>query len=56
MTSRMPKRARYPLFVAGLAVTLFGSLAAYFGNAGVSATGGVVGIGFLLMILSVAIR
>ncbi|MCL4356036.1 MAG: hypothetical protein JRM79_01705 [Nitrososphaerota archaeon] len=55
MASRVP-RARYPLFVAGLAIMLFGSLAAYFGNAGVSATGGIVGVGFLLMILSVTIR
>ena len=52
----MPKKARFPVFAAGLAVMLLGGLAAYFGNAGVSATGGVVGVGFLLMMVSVLIR
>lgn len=56
MNHWMPKRARYPVFVVGLAVTLFGSLAAHLGNAGAPVTGALVGVGFLLMVLSVAIR
>ncbi len=56
MAPRMPKRARYPVFVVGLAVTLFGGLAAHLGSTGAPATGAVVGVGFLLMVLSVAIR
>ncbi|MDG6913807.1 MAG: hypothetical protein JRN34_04495 [Nitrososphaerota archaeon] len=52
----MPKRARYPVFVTGLALMLFGGLAAYIGGTGALATGGAVGVGYLLMVLAVAIR
>jgi len=52
----MPKRARYPLFIIGLAILLLGSIASNSAGAGTSLIGIVVTLGFLVMILSVAIR
>ncbi|MGP8125266.1 MAG: hypothetical protein ACLQEQ_05265 [Nitrososphaerales archaeon] len=53
---RMPKGARYPLFIIGLAILLVGSIASNAAGAGASLIGAVVLVGFVLMILSVAIK
>ena len=53
---RMPKRARYPLFILGLAVLLLGSIASNSTGAGATQTASIVLVGFLLMIISVAIK
>jgi len=53
---RMPKRARYPLFILGLAVLLIGSIASNSTGAGATQTASIVLVGFLLMIISVAIK
>ena len=52
----MPKRARYPLFILGLAVLLLGSIASNSTGAGATQTASIVLVGFLLMIISVAIK
>jgi hypothetical protein len=52
----MPKKARYPLFIIGLAIIIFGSIVANFENAGASSIGAIVFVGFAVLILSVAIR
>ncbi len=52
----MPKGARYPLFIIGLAILLVGSIASNAAGAGASLIGAVVLVGFVLMILSVAIK
>ena len=52
----MPKKARYPLFVIGLAIMLIGSIAANSEGAGASDIAAIVIVGFVFLILSVAIR
>jgi uncharacterized membrane protein len=52
---RMPKKARYPLFIIGLAIIILGSIVANFKGAGASSIGVIVLVGFALLILSVAI-
>ncbi len=52
----MPKRARYPLFLIGLAVILVGSIEAHSLGAGVPALATIIAAGFALLLLSVAIR
>jgi len=51
----MPKRARYPLFIIGLAIMLIGSIALKSVNAGADSFAGVVLVGFVFLILSVGI-
>ncbi len=53
---RMPKSARYPLFLLGLVVILVGSIEANSLGAGISALVAIVATGFALLVLSVAIR
>lgn len=53
---RMPKRARYPLFLAGLVVLVLGSLIENAEKAPISAFEATAVIGFAMLILSVAIR
>jgi hypothetical protein len=53
---RMPKKARYPLFLIGLAIILLGSIGANSTGAGASSIGAIVLVGFALLILSVAIK
>jgi hypothetical protein len=53
---RMPKKARYPLFLIGLAIILLGSIGANSIGAGASSIGAIVLVGFALLILSVAIK
>ena len=53
---RMPKKARYPLFIIGLAIMLIGSIGANSVGAGAQTTAVVVLLGFVLLILSVAIK
>ena len=53
---RMPKGARYPLFLIGLAVILLGSIEANSVGAAPATIGAIVLIGFAFLILSVAIR
>ena len=52
----MPKKARYPLFLIGLAIILLGSIEVNSTGAGASSIGVVVFVGFALLILSVAIK
>jgi hypothetical protein len=52
----MPKRARYPLFLSGLAVIIAGSIFLSYQGAGTGAIAALVAFGFLLLFLSVAIR
>jgi len=51
----MPKKARYPLFIVGLAIILVGSLVLNSVNAGADSIAGAVLVGFALLILSVGI-
>ncbi|MDA4120973.1 MAG: hypothetical protein OK404_01030 [Thaumarchaeota archaeon] len=53
---RMPKRARYPLFLLGLAIILFGGVAANTKGASPYAEAGVVAAGFVFLLLSVVVR
>lgn len=52
----MPKRARYPLFLAGLVVLVLGSLIENAEKAPISTFEATAVIGFAMLILSVAIR
>ena len=51
----MPKKARYPLFIVGLAIILIGSIGSNSVGAGAPIIGGFVLVGFALLVLSVAI-
>ena len=53
---RMPKRLRYPLFLAGLAILVLGSLIENAEKASVSAYETTAIVGFALLLVSVAIR
>lgn len=53
---RMPKRARFPLFLAGLAVMLVGGVLAESQKAAPSSIAAVAAVGFLLLVLSVVFR
>jgi hypothetical protein len=53
---RMPKRARFPLFLMGLLLMLVGGLAAQAFNEGLGVTSSVVGAGFCLILSSVLFR
>jgi hypothetical protein len=50
---RMPKRARYPLFLVGLLIILLGGLAANSIKAPQAEITAIVFIGFLFLIVSV---
>jgi hypothetical protein len=52
----MPKRARYPLFLLGLAVILLGGIAANMGGANPTTLAGVVFTGFALLVLAVLFK
>ena len=52
---RMPKKARYPLFIVGLAIILVGSLALNSAKAGADPIAGAVLVGFAFLMLSVGI-
>lgn len=53
---RMPKIARFPLFILGLAIIIFGSLGLNAASAGASIIAVDVLVGFVFLILSVAIN
>jgi hypothetical protein len=53
---RMPKKARYPLFILGLVIIILGSIVTNFESAGASSIGAVVLVGFAFLILSVLIK
>ena len=53
---RMPKRARYPLFLIGLAIIILGGIAANSRGAPVSTLGAIILVGFGFLVVSVAIR
>jgi peptidoglycan/LPS O-acetylase OafA/YrhL len=53
---RMPKRARYPLFLLGLAIILLVGVAANSEGASPYAEAGVVAAGFVCLLLSVIVR
>lgn len=52
----MPKRARYPLFLLGLAIILLGGIAANANNAPVSTLAAVILTGFAFLVLAVLFR
>jgi hypothetical protein len=52
----MPQRARYPLFLFGLLIIIFGNLGAHFQNLGLGVAAPLSVLGFALIVLSVAIR
>ena len=52
----MPKRARYPIFLLGLAIILVGAIAANSSGALPSTLGGIIIAGFAFLVLAVAIR
>ncbi len=53
---RFPKRARYPLFVLGLAVMILGDLVLYWLNAPEGAIVLAAAVGFVLMVSSVLFK
>ncbi len=53
---RMPKKARYPLFLCGLAVLVLGSLAANAEKAPTEEFAGIALVGFAFLVLSVIFR
>lgn len=52
----MPKRARYPLFLLGLAIILLGGIAANAGQASASTLAAVILSGFAFLVLAVVFR
>ena len=53
---RVPKVARYPLFMIGLVIMIFGGLAGVYANVPDTMEAGLVAVGFVFMVLSVALR
>ena len=53
---RLPKGARYPIFLLGLVTIIQGELASLSYNAGTQTETAVAVLGFFLLILSVALR
>jgi hypothetical protein len=53
---RVPKAARYPIFLLGLLIIILGELASLSYNAGTQMEAAVAGLGFFFLILSVALR
>jgi len=53
---RLPKAARYPLFMIGLLVLLLGELSAYSVDAGLDVMAGLAVVACVFMVLSVALR
>jgi hypothetical protein len=53
---RVPKGARFPIFLLGLATIVLGELASVYYNAGSQTEAAVAALGFFLLILSVALR
>jgi hypothetical protein len=54
--NRLPKAARYPLFMVGLLILVFGELATYASHAGTDVGAGVALIGYAFLMLSVVLR
>jgi hypothetical protein len=52
----MPKAGRYPLFLLGLLVIIFGNLGAHYLGMGIVVEEAVSVVGFLFLLVSVAIR
>jgi hypothetical protein len=55
-TYGMPQRLRYPLFLAGLLIIILGNLGAHFQNLGAGVAAPLSVLGFVLVVISVAIR
>ncbi len=53
---RMPKRARYPLFLTGLVVIVLGGLVANAEKASASDIAGVALVGFAFLVSSVVLK
>jgi len=53
---RVPKGARYPIFLLGLVTIILGELASVTYNAGSQTEAAVAALGFFFLILSVALR
>jgi hypothetical protein len=54
--ARFPSAARYPLFLLGLLIIIVGELALLSFRASVDDEAGVGAVGFILVVLSVALR
>jgi len=52
----MPKAARYPVFLLGLVVLIFGGLASIQLHFTAETDAGIAAVGFVLVLLSVLIR
>ncbi|QQG49383.1 MAG: hypothetical protein HY247_03505 [archaeon] len=55
-SQRMPKRARYPLFLLGLVVMLVGGIEAFSIGAPPTTLAAIEGSGFALLVLAVLFR
>lgn len=53
---RVPKAARYPIFLVGLLIIILGELASVSYNAGTQTEAAVAALGFFFLLLSVALR
>jgi hypothetical protein len=53
---RVPKGARYPIFLLGLLTIILGELVSLSYKAGTQTEAAVAALGFFLLILSVALR
>ncbi len=51
--SVIPKVAKFPLFILGLAIMILGGLGGHTINVSASSEAAIVGIGFVVMILSI---
>jgi len=54
--NRLPKAARYPLFLIGLLILIIGELSAQAAQAGVDAQAGIAILGLAFLVLSVGLR
>ena len=54
--ARISPAARYPLYMIGLVVLILGELGAYYARAGVDAEAVIAVVGYLFLVLSVALR
>jgi hypothetical protein len=53
---RVPKAARYPLFLVGLVIMIFGGLGAGYAHASDTVEAGFAAVGFVFVMLSVVLR
>jgi hypothetical protein len=54
--NRLPKAARYPLFLIGLVILIIGGLAGMQAGASATTDAAVAAVGFVFLMLSVVLR